>query len=36
MAIKEELLITFGAEIIHLPQSEFLFKENTAPAIIFR
>lgn len=36
MAIKEELLITFGAEIIHLPQSEFLFKENTAPAYYFQ
>ena len=36
MAIKEDLLITFGAEILHVKQSEILFRENEAPAYYFQ
>ncbi|KQM41796.1 Crp/Fnr family transcriptional regulator [Chryseobacterium sp. Leaf201] len=36
MAIQEDLLITYGAEIIHLQQSGLLFEENAAPAYYFQ
>jgi CRP-like cAMP-binding protein len=36
MVIKEDLLITFGAEIIQLQKSELLFEENNAPAHYFQ
>ena len=36
MAIKEDLLITFGAEILHVQQSEIIFKENDAPEYYFQ
>lgn len=36
MAIKEDLLITFGAEILHIQQSEIIFKENDAPEYYFQ
>ncbi|RKH75602.1 cyclic nucleotide-binding domain-containing protein, partial [Corallococcus praedator] len=36
MAIEEDLLITFGADIIHLRQSELLFEENAAPDYYFQ
>lgn len=36
MAIQEDLLITYGAEIIHIKQSGLLFEENAAPAYYFQ
>ncbi|MFP3834601.1 Crp/Fnr family transcriptional regulator [Chryseobacterium sp. SIMBA_028] len=36
MVIQEDLLITFGADIIQLQKSELLFEENTAPAYYFQ
>ncbi|MCY0969203.1 Crp/Fnr family transcriptional regulator [Chryseobacterium wangxinyae] len=36
MVIKEDLLITFGAEIIQKKKSELLFAENSAPAYYFQ
>lgn len=36
MAIREDLLITFGAEILHIKQSGILFKENDAPEYYFQ
>lgn len=36
MVIQEDLLITFGADIIQLQKSELLFEENNAPAYYFQ
>jgi CRP-like cAMP-binding protein len=36
MVIQEDLLITFGADIIQLQKSEMLFAENNAPAYYFQ
>lgn len=36
MVIQEDLLITFGADIIQLKKSELLFEETTAPAYYFQ
>jgi CRP-like cAMP-binding protein len=36
MVIKEDLLVTFGADIIQLQKSELLFTENDDPAYYFQ
>ncbi|MFP3594462.1 Crp/Fnr family transcriptional regulator [Chryseobacterium sp. SIMBA_038] len=36
MVIREDLLITYGAEIIHLSPAEFLFEEKAGPAFYFQ
>lgn len=36
MAIKQDLLITFGAEKLHVQKSEIIFKEDDAPEYYFQ